>query len=161
MTSARTRILLAAATLVGGILAGGIIDRAFVGGPAWHQLGIDAWVQYSRHADLHTGFVLYPLVGIGATVLITAAAVSYYFDRSAPRSTMIPLLLAAAFSAAGLLFTVKAAPIMLSLGTAQPGEALRRAFDEFHFWGLYLRGASDTLAFIAEVYALAALSRKN
>jgi len=33
---------------------------------------------------------------------------------------------------------------------------LAYAFDEFFVWGLYLRGAADTLAFIALVWALAA-----
>ena len=43
MPSARTRLLLAAATLVCGILAGGVVDRVVVGGPAWHELGSEAW----------------------------------------------------------------------------------------------------------------------
>ena len=38
MASARTRVLLAGATFLGGILAGGAVDRVIVGGPAWHAL---------------------------------------------------------------------------------------------------------------------------
>jgi hypothetical protein len=103
-----------AATLVSGILAGGIIDRVIVGGPAWHELGAEAWVEYSRRADLWTGLVAYPVEGIGATLLIVAAALSNYFDRSARREVALALHGAVALSIAGLLLTAKAAPIMLS-----------------------------------------------
>ena len=55
--------------------------------------------------------------GIGATLLIIAAALSNYFDRNIRRGATIPLYCAAAFSVAGLILTAKAAPIMLSLRT--------------------------------------------
>lgn len=89
MPQLRTRLLVMAATLVSGILAGGIIDRVIVGGPAWHELGAEAWVEYSRRADLWTGLVAYPVEGIGATLLIVAAALSNYFDRSARREVAL------------------------------------------------------------------------
>ena len=54
---ADARALLAGATFLGGILAGGAADRVIVGGPAWHALGAPAWAQYSRLADL----VAYPV----------------------------------------------------------------------------------------------------
>jgi hypothetical protein len=63
MASARTRVLLAAATFLSGILAGGPADRVIVGGQAWHALGTPAWVQYSRLADLGPGLVAYPMTG--------------------------------------------------------------------------------------------------
>jgi hypothetical protein len=154
MRHARTRLLLAAATLISGILAGAVFDRVVVGSPAWHALGAEAWEQYSRRADLGAGLVAYPVEGIGATLLIVAAAVSHYFDGGGRRGIAIPLIFAVVFSLIGLLFTVKAAPIMLALATPQAPAALQRAFDEFFFWGLYCRGAADTLAFVASVWAL-------
>jgi hypothetical protein len=48
---------------------------------------------------------------------------------------------------------------MLSLAVPQSAAAVQRAFDEFFLWGLYLRGAADTLAFAALVCALASLYR--
>lgn len=159
MSSRRTLLVLAAATFVSGTLAGAVIDRAIVGGSAWSELGVESWAQYSRYADLGAGLVLYPLQAIGAAILVVAATVSYHLDRSAPRRAAIPLYAAVAFSAIGLLLTLKAAPIMLSLRTAQSAEVLQGAFDDFHFWGLYLRGTSDALAFIAEIWALTAMSR--
>ena len=161
MANMRTRLLVAAATLVSGILAGGIIDRVAVGGPAWHALGVEAWAQYSRRADLGSGLVAYPVEGIGAALLIVAAALSNYFDRGARQGAALPLYIAVAFSITGLLLTAKAAPIMLGLATPQPAVILRQAFDDFFVWGLYLRGAVDTLAFVALVWALSTLNQQT
>jgi len=77
------------------------------------------------------------------------------------RAVAIPLYCAFALSAAGLLLTLKAAPIMLSLARAQPDVAIQHAFDEFFLWGLYFRGTADTLAFVAQVWALANLQRRT
>jgi hypothetical protein len=86
MSFTRTQLLVVAATLQSGVLAGGIIDRVIVGGPAWHELGAQAWAQFSRQADLGTGLVAYPVEGIGATLLILAAALSNYFDSNGRRA---------------------------------------------------------------------------
>jgi hypothetical protein len=154
MPSTRTKTLFVLAALLSGLLAGGVVDRVLVGGPAWSELGAEAWVEYSRRADLGTGLIVYPIEGIGSTLLIFAAALSSYFDRGIGRGVRLPLYCALALSAAGLLLTAKAAPIMLSLGAPQNAVAAQRAFDEFFVWGLYLRGAVDTLAFAALLWAL-------
>src|SRR5215472_972269 len=127
MPSARTRLLLAAATLVSGILAGGVVDRVVVGGPAWHALGAEAWAAYSRHADLGNGLVAYPMEAIGGALLTIGATVSNHFDRSGNSAVTIPLYCAVAFSLAGLALTVKAAPIMLGLTALQSGSATQSA----------------------------------
>ena len=153
------RLLLLAATFLGGILAGTSVDRVIVGGPAWHELGAAAWLEYSRRADLGAGLVAYPIEGIGAALLAIAATVSNYFDGNRRRGTVLALYCAAVFSIVGLLLTVKAAPIMLSLAAPQDAAAAQRAFDAFFVWGLYLRGAAETLAFAALVWALSDLYR--
>ena len=161
MPSARTRFLLVAATLVSGILAGGVVDRIVVGGPAWHELGVEAWAAYSRHADLGNGLVAYPLEAIGGALLIIFAAVSNYFDRDAGPMTTVPLFCAVVFSLVGLVLTAKAAPIMLGLAAAQSPSATQHAFDEFFLWGLYVRGTAILLTFIAVTYALAGPYRRR
>ena len=159
MSSTRTRLLLAAATLVSGILAGGVVDRVVVGGRAWHQLGAQAWAAYSRHADLGNGLVAYPIEAIGGALLIIAATVSNYFDQSVKSTVTIPLYCAVVFSLAGLALTAKAAPIMLGLVVPQSGSATQHAFDQFFLWGLYLRGTTIVLAFIAVTWSLAGLNQ--
>lgn len=161
MATMRTRLLLAGATLLSGILAGGVIDRVIVGGPAWRELGAEAWVHYSQHADLGNGLLAYPVEAIGGAVLIGAATVSSYFDGAASRTVTISLYCATVLSALGLLLTAKAAPIMLGLASPAPAAAMQHAFDEFFLWGLYFRGTADTLAFIAAIWALAHLDNQT
>lgn len=149
------------ATLLSGVLAGSAVDRIVVGGPAWHELGATAWAEFSRHADLGTGRIAYPIEAIGSTLLTIGAAVSNYRERDKQQRATLPLFLAVAFSIIGLLLTVKAAPIMLALAQPQSSAAVAVAFKEFFFWGLYLRGAADLLAFVAQLRALAALGGRG
>ena len=161
MASARTRLLLIAATLVSGILAGGVVDRVVVGGPAWHELGVEAWAVYSRHADLGNGLVAYALEAIGGALLIISAAVSNYFDRDAGSMTTVPLYCAVVFSLVGMVLTAKTAPIMLGLAAAQSHSATQHSFDEFSLWGLYVRGTTILFTFIAVTCALAGLYQRR
>jgi hypothetical protein len=156
MPNVRTRRLLAAATFASGILAGTVVDRALVGGPAWHALGAQAWAQFSRHADLGTGLIVYPVEAVGTTLLLIAALVSNRFDRNGGAGTSGLLVAAAALSIFGLLITAKAAPIMLSLRAVQPPAELLGSFGDFFLWGIYLRGIVDIFTFVATVWALSA-----
>jgi hypothetical protein len=85
---------------------------------------------------------------------------SNYFDRNAPRGVALPLYCAVGFSIIGLLLTLKAAPIMLGLRTSQSEPVVNIAFDQFYWWGLCLRGFVDTLAFLADLWALSRLSAR-
>src|SRR5216684_8245748 len=76
MASARSRFLLAAAAVLGGLLAGLDVDRTLVAMPAWQAVGPTAWAEFSRHADLGKGLFLYPLEAIGTFLLLMAAATS-------------------------------------------------------------------------------------
>jgi hypothetical protein len=155
-----TRLLLLAATLLGGLLAGVDLDRALVAIPAWQELGAEAWTAFSRKADLGNGLILYPLEAIGSTVLTLAAALSFRFDQTAPRAASLSLYGAALLAAAGLAFTLKAAPIMLGIrGTSDP-VALQHAFEGFVFWG-NVRGVCQVLAFVAQLWALLELVRQR
>jgi len=157
MASTRTRVLLAASIFAGAMLFGGIADRIIVADPAWHRLGIAAWAEFSRHADLGNGLIAYPTEAIGATLLSIAAILSYHFDRPSRREAAIPLYLAAASYVVGLVLTIRAAPIMLGLNAIHSEAVPETAFREFHFWGLYLRGSIDGLALVAGIWALARL----
>jgi hypothetical protein len=155
-----TRGLVVASTLVIGPLAGSAIDRTIIGAPAWQQLGAQAWADYSRHADLGRGLVLYPLEGIGATVLALAAAVTFTVSGRTPRAAAPPIYVAALCMLSALVITRKAAPIML--GVPKPGNnerALTNAFDQFRFWGMEVRGTFLVLAFLASVWAGVAVFR--
>lgn len=158
MTFLVTYELLAIASILNGFLAGLNIDRAFVQMPAWRKTGVRAWAAYSRHADLGNAKYLYPTEAIVGALFTAAAAVSFYFDLTAPVSAAIPLYASVALVVGGLLTTLKAGPFMLSLrGIGDDESALQKAFDGFRRSG-NVRGILQILGFLANIWAFVALA---
>src|SRR5579872_2924236 len=145
------------AILANGLLTGGGVNRALVHMPAWRHAGPLAWASFSRYADLgRNAMILYPVEAFAGMILSVAAAVIYVCRREAPRSAAWPIFGAAIFSIGGLLLTVKAAPIMLSIRHLGDNSAsLQQAFDGFEFWGGW-RSLSQGLAYLANLWSLAA-----
>lgn len=158
MASLATYGLLVVATALNGLLAGGNVDRGFVQMLAWRKTGMRARAAYSRHADLQNGLFLYPAEAIGGALFTVAAAVSFYFDVTASASASIPIYASVILVLGGLLATVKAAPIMLSLRRIGDSPVtLQKAFDGFSRWG-NVRGIFQVLAFLTNIWALFALA---
>jgi hypothetical protein len=149
-----------AATLMDGILASGGINRATVDMPAWRHVGPVGWAAFSRYADLgRTAMVLYPLEAFSGMILSVAAVFVARRHPSVPGSVAIPVYAAALFTIGGLLLTVKAAPIMLSVRhLGDSPAALARAFNGFEFWG-GLRTGSQVLGYFANLWSLVAILR--
>jgi|SRR5450631_1472325 len=157
MYSARTRKLLAAATLASGLLAGMSVDRTVVTMPAWSQIGALGWAAFSRHADLGNGLFLYPAEAILAALLVCGSAASLTIESNGWARMASQLYCAVALTLGALLITVKAAPLMLGIQYLNDPVSLQRAFEGFYFWG-NLRAACHVLAFIVELGALSKLS---
>jgi hypothetical protein len=155
-----TRQLLVIATFLSGLLAGFNLDRSLVHNSVWRELGPTVWATYSLHADLSVrAAVLYPFLGIGEALLSVAAAASFHYDRSQPRRAVLPIYAGAVFAISGLLMTLLTAPNMLSvprLGDDPAG--LKQALEGFVFWG-DIRGILQTLGFLANLWALAVISK--
>jgi hypothetical protein len=151
------RPFIIAATFVNGLLASGNINRNLVDMPAWRQVGPLGWAAFSRHADLGwRAMMLYPGEAFTGMILSVAAAAMFWRERTAARTAAAPVYAAALLTIGGLLFTIKAAPIMLSvrhLGNDPVG--LQRAFDGFEFWGWW-RGVCQCAAYLASLWALVA-----
>ncbi len=157
MVSLRTKILLTASALFGGLMAGLNLDRILVAMPAWQQVGSLAWASFSQKADLGNGLFLYPLLAIGGTLFIIGTVLSYRIDQGKLSSKAFPLLLAAFLALGGLLATIKAAPIMLSVPhLGGDPAAIQKAFDDFNFWG-GIRCVFQVSAFGVELWAMATL----
>ncbi|MBV9304339.1 MAG: hypothetical protein JOY62_15180 [Acidobacteriaceae bacterium] len=139
------------ATITGGL------NRTLVEMPAWRYLGAEAWAAFSRRADLGNGEIMYPLAGIGETVLLLAAAITFRLSPKRPLFVAIPLYGAAVMSICVMLTTTQAAPIMLSLPRiGNSRAALQQAFEGFYRWDS-IRAVFGVLAGCAEVLALVAL----
>lgn len=150
-------ILVVAATLVSGFLAGGNLERAIVTMPAWEQLGADTWAAFSRRADLGAGLILYPLEALLGAALILSAAISHALERPHQPAVAWSLGCGVICTVAGLALTVKAAPLMLSLRHDPMPTGLPRIFQQFRDWG-DIRAAFQIAAFLAELCALFALA---
>ena len=155
-----TETLVLAAVLVGGLF-GSLLDRSLVASPAWRQLGVVAWADYSRHADLGNGNVVYPVGAILWWGLVIGAAVAYRRDRGAPRSAGRPILLAVGSVLGCIGSTIVAAPVMQNVASVSDDDitALHNAFQTFTLWGVYIRGGFFALVFVFTVWALVALLR--
>jgi hypothetical protein len=154
MASATTRALLVAAVVVNGLF-GSLLDRAFVATPAWESLGVRAWADYSRHADLGAGNLVYPVGGILSWTVILAVAVRYFFfDHAAQRSLAAPISLTVVGALGGIATTIKAAPIMQGVAHLGTDPALRDAFDQFTLWGVYVRGGFFAVSLLASIWGL-------
>jgi len=145
-----SRTVTAAATALGGILAGANADRLILQMPALGRLGPQIWADYSRNADLSLrGAAFYPPVAIGHAALSIAAAVALQ-DRRARG----PAVVAALLSLGGLALTFKAAPFMLSVRhLGNDAAALERARRGFNYWSR-VRAACQIGAFAANVWTL-------
>jgi hypothetical protein len=153
-----TAMLIIAATVVSGLFSFGL-DRALVATDAWRDLGVQAWAEYSRHADLQNGLVVYPICAILCWALVFAVALAHRLDRSAPRQAGMPIYLAATGAVGTIVTTIVAAPVMLHVGRLTDTAALHDAFETFTLWGVYVRSACFAVIFVCLVWALVAYFR--
>jgi hypothetical protein len=153
----RTSALTLAATVFNAFLGGGGLDRVAIQMPAWRQVGIVPWAEFSRHADLGNGLILYPVAAIGGTLLSIAAVISFHWDREQQNTAKWFLYAGACLTLLGLLWTTQAAPLMLSLrhvGNDPP--SLEHAFTGFDWWGR-VRAVTQMAAFLANLGSVALL----
>ena len=140
---------------------GSFLGRSVVEMPAWQRVGPIAWAIFSRQADLGNGEVLYPLFGIGSTVLAVALAIAYRLNRNAPRSAAFPVYLGAAFAIGVILATTQAAPQMLSLShVGNDPVVLQRALDTFERWQA-IRTGCIVLGYVCNLWALLCIVSSN
>jgi hypothetical protein len=153
------RTILIIAAIMNGVVAGGGIDRAVIGFPAWRAIGPQQWATFSRHADLDKGRFWYPLWAFaGMLCSVAAAVVVTYWSTPTSGAAKVAIYAGALFTIAGLSLTLKAAPIMLSLRhTDNDPVVLQHAFDGFAYWS-YWRLAAQFLGWLANVCALAVLN---
>jgi hypothetical protein len=146
--------LIALATAINGLLAGLNTDTALVKLPARRRIGAVAYATFARGNDLGNGLVVYPLLGVGAALLIFLVTALAFVERS-PLEVLILLSLASLLSILHTFATTRAAPVMLSIKDTLDNEALLMAkLDRFAHWHT-LRATLQVLAFFVLVWALA------
>lgn len=148
--------LIAGATVVNGLIAGISVDTALVKLPARRCIGTPAYAAFARANDLGRGLVVYPVIAIAAALTALVAAVSAFFGPQ-PAELRAPLVAAVIATIIHFFGTSRAAPVMLGLKDAALDEAaLAERLQRFARWHA-LRTIFQLLAFIALVWALAAI----
>ena len=150
-----TLILILAATVVTGLLAGASLDKAIVQLPARHRMGAVAFTAFSRANDLGNGLIVYPILGISAALLTIGAALAASLHGTAIAHAW-PLYISSLLALLHSLTTTRAAPIMLSLRQTTIDEAsLTETLNRFAKWH-NLRSVLQLLNFMMLVWAVVA-----
>jgi len=148
------RVFLTAGCFLSGLLAGGNVERFVVQFPAWHHLDIRIWGEFSRHADLGNGLIVYPFEALGSFVCLLTTSIILFAHRRTPHNVVLPVIAATVFSFIGLVLTFLAAPIMLSVRNIGNDPAmLNLAFNEFYYWSFF-RGIAQILSFAFCIWAV-------
>jgi hypothetical protein len=142
-------LLIIAACLITGLLAGGSVDRYVVQVPAWRHMNILNWAEYTRYAEFGNGLYLYPFEVLGSFILLFTSSAIVLINKQKFSDIALPVFLATGFATLGLIFTFFSFPVMLSIQSMGNDKMLiQNAFDKYHFWGL-LRTFAQLLSFIA------------
>jgi hypothetical protein len=158
MASAATNALAISAAALGGLLAGPAVNRVLVEIPAWTEVGALSWAQFTRAGDLGPGLLLYPVTGLGGLLLTLATALSFRFDRMAPRAAAVPVYGSAIMAVVAFFITARLlVPPTLSLRQVgdDPAE-LQQIFATIAEWWR-IKAVLHVLTFGANVWALGAL----
>ena len=146
--------LLAAATVLNGLLAGASFDKALIQLPARRKIGLRAMAEYSRATDLGPGFFLYPTLGLGAPLLTWAAAVALYLGRDVSGGTISWAVLGGILSVGHVITTAGAAPNLLRLRRGiVPEKELGDMYQRFARWS-GARSFLQVSAFVVVVVAV-------
>jgi hypothetical protein len=129
-----TFILILAAALITGLLAGASLDKSLVQLPARHRMGVVEFAAFSRANDLGNGLIVYPVLGISAALLTMSAALAALLQGTSLAYAW-PLYISALLAVLHSIATTRAAPNMLSLRRPISDEAtLTESFNRFAKW---------------------------
>lgn len=143
------------AAAANGLLAGVSFEVATVKLPARRHLGAIPFAHFARGADLANGKAIYPALAATAALLTFGATVSAYVRDGALVSKVPALVLASIGTILHFAATAKAAPIMLSIGTAPEEErVLESRLASFARWHA-VRAALQILTFLFALWAVA------
>ncbi|MDG7007909.1 MAG: hypothetical protein JRN06_06665 [Nitrososphaerota archaeon] len=148
---------LVSAAAVNGFLAGASMFRSLIELPVWEKNQLSGFYRYARAADLGRGFVVYPVFGVGAALIVIAAAPDGYLVGGLSATTSTLLWLSAVLTIAHSVTTSRAAPNMLKLrNSPEEPDVIRPLFAGFKRWQ-DRRATLQVLTFISVLLTTASL----
>jgi hypothetical protein len=158
-TLQRLKIILLIACVLSALLAGENMYRYLLEVPGWRHIDIMSWGEYTRHADLANGALIFPVQAIGSFLLLGSASFIAIKNKSQIEGGVLWIHLATAFAGAGLVLTFFAAPYLLNVAkVGNNRELLQYTFDQFHFWGQF-RALAQVLSFFTCIVAIGKILR--
>lgn len=154
-----TDVLIVLAVVINAMLVGAGLDQHIKQLPARHRIGVVAFSEYSKAADLRNGVAWYASLGIGAAVLALTAAVLGLLNGPGPGSGgAVALWSAITCTVVHSFITSRAAPISFSQRkVAGDDEQLAAIFNRFTRVSS-MRVVFQILTLAALVWALSARS---
>jgi len=119
-----------AATALTGLLCGASLDQSIKQLPARRSIGVKAFSEYAKAADLKNGVLWYAILGIGAA-LSSLATVILAWHYNIQNSYSLPLYLGGIFAVCHTLCTALAAPTYHSQKKIQDEAQLKKLFNKF------------------------------
>ncbi len=118
------------ATSLTGLLCGASFDQSIKQLPARHIIGVKAFSDYAKAADLKNGVIWYAVLGIWAALFSIITAILVW--KNYPRENFtLPLYLAGIFAICHTICTALAAPTYHSQKKPQNELSLTRLFNKF------------------------------
>ena len=135
-----------------GLLCGASLDQSIKQLPARRIIGVKAFSDYAKAADLKNGVLWYALLGIGAalTSIITAILAWKYLSHE---NYPLPLYLGGFFALCHTICTSQAAPTYHSQKKITDEKSLEKLFNKFEFIQTF-RSVFIALNFISYIWAL-------
>jgi len=130
-----TFVLIFAATIFIGLLAGASLDQSIKQLPTRFRIGLTAYSQYSRASDLGNGILFYGILGVAAALLNIASAIAAYLQNIPSQQSNL-IYAGALLAVLHSLATTQAAPLNFSQRkiSANDEAALAVVFDKFARW---------------------------
>lgn len=163
MVSPTTKVLVAGASLFGGILAGVTANRALVQLPAWEKIGLIPWASFTQAENSGVGSIFYPALGFAAILFTLGAAVALRLDRAASGWPRLAIYLAALLTVVWAVVTrTLLVPAMLGLrATGNDIFRLQQLFSAVERWSA-VNDVLHVITFCLNLWALtAALSTSS
>jgi len=152
MDNTALKISLIAATALTGLLCGASLDQSIKQLPARRVIGVLAFSEYAKAADLKNGVIWYALLGIGAALASIVTAVLAW-NTHISEGYVLPLYLGAAFAVCHSICTSQAAPTYHSQKKINDEEELKKLFNKFEMIQTF-RSAFIVLNFLCYLWAL-------
>ena len=133
-----------------GLLCGASLDQSIKQLPARRIIGVKAFSEYAKAADLKNGVLWYALLGVGAALFSIITAVLAW-QHGSQEDYSLPLHLGGVFAICHTICTALAAPTYHTQKKIQDEEKLEKLFNKFERIQTF-RSAFIALNFICYIW---------